>query len=136
MIFVKVAEYDIEQTFHKKRLTFAIIDGQLKSISNDSRSHFEWLSKDYGITLENFDNIIRGYVLNDGIYLYKGFQFNEVDDSEIESKVLIEIVQQANIYNKWQYKEYKVHSGMIQGVVGEVWKPKKELCTINIKDVQ
>ena len=133
---MKTAQYEIEQKFHKKRLTFAILDEHCKFISNDTRSHFEWLDEDYGVTIEDFENIVRGYVLENCIYLYKGFQFNEIDDSELESNILMEIVQQANIYNKWQYKEYKVHSGMIQGVVGEVWKPKKELCTINIKDVQ
>lgn len=133
---MKTAQYEIEQKFHKKRLTFAILDEHCKFISNDTRSHFEWLNEVYGVTIEDFENIIRGYVLEDGIYLYKGFQFNEIDDSELESNILMEIVQQANIYNKWQYKEYKVHSGMVQGTVGEVWKPKKEMCTIKIKDVQ
>lgn len=67
------------------------------------------------------------------MYVYKGHQFKAVDDSEIPSDTLIEIVQHANVYNKWGYNKYKVYSGMESGSIGEVCKSINTMCLINIK---
>lgn len=121
-----------EQDLHKSRLAFAVIADKCVFTLNDCRSHWEWLSQDYEVTKSDFENIVRSYVFNDNIYLYKGSDFVEIADSEIESSTLVEIVQQANIYNKWKYSRYIVYSGMTEGNIGEVWKPVRVLCSVNV----
>ena len=42
------------------------------------RGHKQWLQEDYGISDEKFEQIVRGYIRNGKIALYKGKSFNKL----------------------------------------------------------
>lgn len=121
-----------ESNFHKRRLTFAVLDNEVKYTIGDKRSHFDWLNQDFNVTEQQFGNIIRGYVYKEKIYFYRGFQFVAVDDAEITNEILLDIIQKANVFNTWEIKEYKVISGVIPGKIGEPWKPVKDIGTVEV----
>lgn len=60
------------EKFHKEQIAFAMIpDGNGKNMqyelvfnedSTDDRDHMHWLMDDYGITLEVFEGLVRGYI--------------------------------------------------------------------------
>ena len=47
--------------FHRSRIAFLIIDGEVNFLANSEMSHYEW-AKTLGINDEQFASIVRGYV--------------------------------------------------------------------------
>jgi hypothetical protein len=63
-----------------------IIDNQVKYLTNSSMDHREWYNS-LGFDPNNFDNIVRGYVLENKIIFFKGMMFNY--DEEVINKARI-----------------------------------------------
>ena len=61
------------------RRLFFILDGQLKCIADEKMDHREWISS-LGLPLDNFENIVRGYVIDGKIVFFKGSTFNYDDE--------------------------------------------------------
>ena len=104
-----------EQEFHNQRKAFAIFDDKLNWCPL-GLSHHEWLV-DGGLFQEAvFNDIVRGYVVETGIYFYQGdFQTNQyVED----------------IAKSW-YRTIDttkpVYCGVQKGEIGERWKPIKQI---------
>lgn len=61
------------------RMIFFIWDGQLKCIADEKMDHREWITS-LGLPLDNFENLIRGYVVDGKIVFFKGSTFNYDDE--------------------------------------------------------
>lgn len=63
--------------FHKSRIAFLIINNNVEFLKSSGMSHIEW-AKTLGINEQEFNNLVRGYVLNNNIVFYKGnFAFDD-----------------------------------------------------------
>lgn len=119
-----------ETKFHEHRVAFAIIDGSLHSIANDSRSHKEWLMEEFNLSVQDFEVLIRGYVLEDNIVFYRGANFI-CDDEVIAAahkyfRYLLNFTS-SNLVN--------VCAGVKMGQIGEVWPPEKflfQICRLSV----
>ena len=113
--------------FHKRRIAFAFVDGQCRFNDNldDDRDHQHWVCEDYGLTKDEFENLIRGYMLPGKIVLYQSSHFLEVDLSKLSVEDLLILL---HTYKK-TYKEElaTIYNGVKIGVVGEEWSGKSEV---------
>ncbi len=107
---------EVEQKFHKSRIAFMIIDGELVYLSDSGMSHREWYVS-LGLDESLFDSIVRGYYKSGKVLFYKG-NF-ECDD---------EVINCAASYGN-EVKEYVddenalVYAGVIKGEIGQAWEP-------------
>ena len=60
-----------EAEFHKKRIAFLIVNNEILFLQNSPMTHYEW-AKSINIDVSNFDEITRGYALNNEIFFYHG----------------------------------------------------------------
>ena len=53
------------ESFHLRRLAFIWINDELffNENPNDDRDHQHWVCEDFGITVEEFERLPRGYIL-------------------------------------------------------------------------
>ena len=76
---------DEARDFHKQRKSFIILDGQLEFFpEGSSMSHYEYCETK-GLTKEVFNQITRGYYLNDNAVFYKD---NFIYDEEVIENAL------------------------------------------------
>lgn len=108
-------------TFHQTRIPFAIINHKLVYTMFDKRSHKEWLKQVYGVSEEEYENIIRGYMKDGQVFFYKTSNFEPVDMQQlgIDSLKHIQIISMVymNKYNP------KCFNGMHIGESGTQWEP-------------
>ena len=64
---------------NNNRILFMIIDKQVKYYQGADMDHKEWYIS-LGLDLNNFDNIIRGFIADGKIVFYKGQNFNYDDE--------------------------------------------------------
>ena len=64
---------------NNKRILFMIIDNQVKYYQGDEMDHKEWYVS-LGLDVNNFDNVVRGFVADGKIVFYKGQNFNYDDE--------------------------------------------------------
>ena len=113
--------------FHKRRIAFAFVDGQCRfnSNSDDDRDHQHWVCEDYGLTKDEFENLIRGYMLPGKIVLYQSSHFSEINLSELSAADVLTLL---STYKKAYQSSYvTLYNGAKIGVVGEEWPGKIEL---------
>ncbi len=109
-----------EAEFHKKRIAFLIVNNEILFLQNSPMTHYEW-AKSINIDVSNFDEITRGYALNNEIFFYHGnFDVNEkvIEDAKIYTKIICE---------KFNLKNPSVYAGMEIGEIGTRWKPKVKI---------
>ncbi len=104
-----------EQIYHNSRTIFAIINDSLR-YGPLGFSHADWLIGQLDMSVNTFNETIRGYVDESGIYFYQG-------DFETNDKVETTALRYADLINK----ELPIYCGCIKGEVGEKWKPIKKL---------
>lgn len=112
-----------DNRFHKSRVAFVEVEGKTKFLKNSDMSHKEWVDKEFGITDEEFEKMVRGYIKDGEIYLYVGKGFRTTP--ELESRVrelTVEICKETNME-----RPKAVYCGMNVGKVGEVWTPIKRI---------
>ena len=102
---------------------FAIINNKLMVAEpNDSRSHTRWFLDSGWIQSEYdevFEEIVRGYAYNGGLFVYRGRYFSEDGIIQTLMGFIIEIAEKLFLSptsNVWL--------GAIPGAIGEVWAPK------------
>ncbi len=91
--------------FHKQRIAFIIMDGNIQYIKNSEISHWEYCES-RGISKEEFNELIRGYYYNGELIFYKNdFIY---DDNVIK----IAMMYLKMIMNDCELKEVKVYFGL------------------------
>lgn len=129
---IELSDKEIENAanFHKRRIAFAFVDGQCRFNDNpdDDRDHQHWVCEDYGLTKEEFENLIRGYMLPGKIFIYQSSHFLEIDLSKLSVEDLLILLR---TYKKI-YKEEPVtiYNGVEIGVVGEEWPGRAKVLKI------
>lgn len=114
-----------EEKFHQSRIAFAVINGKLEFTIFDKRDHKQWLSDVFNITDDEFENIIRGYIKESGIYIYRSSKFCPVNMGELSTSVLKHIKMLCSVYVHTY--DIPCYSGMKIGNAGEEWEPKMKL---------
>ena len=56
------------------KILFMIVDGQVQICTNEGMDHREWYNS-LGLNPDNFDRIVRGFILDNRIIYYKGSNF-------------------------------------------------------------
>jgi hypothetical protein len=77
------------RAFHKQRVMFVFYNGELHRKYHTEQSHIEWFLQEGWIQNsqdEKFNDLIRGYYDETGIYFYKGHAFST--DKELENFVI------------------------------------------------
>lgn len=105
-----------EKKFHMARVAFIILNNEIKYLRNSEMSHIEWC-RELGISEDEFNNIVRGYVYNGEIvYYYGDFKYDErVINMAVDTYE--KIARDNGLVN------YSVYCGVAKGKVGEIWKP-------------
>lgn len=102
--------------FHKRRIAFIVYEDKVFYIKDSTFSHWEF-AQTIGISKEVFDNLCRGYYLDEKLIFYKG-NF-EYDDELINfaKRYFDEIKRELNL------GKVKVYFGQKVGKIGEAWPP-------------
>lgn len=119
------------EAFHRRRLAFAWVNGQLtfNTNENDDRDHQHWLLEDFGISVEEWETLPRGYMMEDRIQLFIGSDFRPLDTSIISVTDFNNLLHtHATRYNS---ESVKVYNGVKIGKVGEIWPPMECLGTFD-----
>jgi len=94
---------DNARDFHKSRMAFIIFDNCVEFLPHgSSMSHFEYCQTK-NISKSEFNNIIRGYYLNDNLVFYKD---NFIYDDALIIESLIHIKTIAKVLNKRKFNIY------------------------------
>lgn len=110
-----------ERDFHDNREIFycrKVDDNafQLVECNTTGLSHHKWMVDICGMSEDTFENTVRGFKDNDGVYFYKGSEFKNDTD-----------VEQAACAIGVLFRPRKIYCGMKPGEVGEKWQPIKEI---------
>lgn len=107
-------------TFHKSRIAFAILsDGKCAVNIKDIREHRVYLQEDFGISFEEFENLVRGYIKPGRIVFYKTSGFYPIDN--ISEKILSIVSEKALEF--FGSGKYEIWNGLKIGKFGEEWQP-------------
>ena len=112
-----------EKEFHKSRVAFLILNGEIHYLRNNEMSHTEWY--DTLDSNEDFSEITRGYVLNNNIVYYFGDFEYDGRTIEVAKKTHQKIAADNGLC------EYSVYCGVTKGSVGDVWPPKFKVADIS-----
>lgn len=126
-IILSQAETEAAANFHKNRLPFAWVKGDLVFNTNegDTRDHQHWLLEDYGVSIEEWELSNRGYIMDNKIQLFIGSGFEPLDFDEVTESDLRKLVAMHNkIFNR---QTVKVYNGVKVGKIGEIWEPLIDL---------
>lgn len=119
--------------FHKNRIAFGDVLGEYRfnTDESDDRDHQHWICEDYGLSIDEFEGIIRGYMVDGEIYFYRSSDFRCVNEHEINLETLHKVLE---IYQEnFVSKEVNIYNGVNIGKVGERWIPKKKLLIIKLE---
>lgn len=112
-----------EAKYHRERIMFAVLNGELKVAVGDERSHIDWLREDYDIGPVEFETIVRGYVKSGRVVFYKGSEFSCIS-SETELPASLDLV--FNYLCEHNHTgQYEVCNGVTVGEIGTVWAVAK-----------
>lgn len=98
------------------RVLFMIIDNEIKYLINSNMDHKEWY-KSLNLDIEEFDNIVRGFVLDNKIVFYKGFFKYDKETIKIAELYYPSIRKYLN------NPTLEVYCGVYPGKQGEKWEP-------------
>lgn len=119
--------------FHKSRIAFGDVYGLLRFNTDplDDRDHQHWICEDYNMEIADFENIIRGYIVDGEIYFYTGSDFRCVSEHKITLEMIKNIIE---VYkNHFSNSDVIIYNGVIIGKVGERWAPKNKLLDIKLR---
>lgn len=119
--------------FHKNRIAFGDVLGEYRFNTNklDDRDHQHWICEDYGLSVDEFESIIRGYMVDGEVYFYRGSDFRCVNEYEINLDNLYKVLE---VYKEnFASNEVNIYNGVHIGKVGERWLPKKKLITVKLE---
>ena len=99
------------------RVLFMIVNNQVQYLTNSTMDHREWYNS-LGMDLNNFDNIVRGYVIENKIIFFKGMMFNYDEEVINAAKVFT-----TSIRNYLNNPSLEVYCGIIVNGQGQKWEP-------------
>lgn len=111
------------EKFHRSRVPFAWIDKKLVFNDNagDDRDHQHWLLEDFGISVEEFETMNRGYMIESRIQLFKGSKFEPINMDDVSVTDFSSLTHKhREIFNS---TEVTICNGVHVGKVGEIWEP-------------
>ena len=106
-----------EQEFHSQRKAFAIFDDKLNWSPDNLCSHREWLVDSDLFDEAQFEDLVRGYIDETGIYFYQGTNFETNEYVEDIAKSWMNSINTTS----------PVYCGVVKGNIGERWKPIKKI---------
>ena len=117
------------------KILFMIINNEVKYSQDSNMDHREWYNS-LGLDQNNFDNIIRGYIIDNKIVFFKGSNFN-YDEEVIRSAKAFG----PNIIATYNNPSLEVYCGAIITQGGTKWEPvlhlkKEELVVEQPKPIE
>ena len=110
-----------EERFHQNRIAFAWLNGKWEYNEYDKRDHLHWLHEDFNISIKEYENIPRGYMIEDRIQLFIGSKFEEIDDNTL---LLLNIKELLEKYKSvYDSNNINIFNGVIVGNIGDIWEP-------------
>jgi len=94
-----------------------IINNGVKILPNTSMDHREWYTS-LGLDLNNFESIIRGYIMDNKIVFFKGSSFTYDDDTYKAA-----IIYSPTIRNYFNNQNLEVCCGIIINGYNSKWEP-------------
>lgn len=119
--------------FHMSRVAFAILkDGSCAINVKDVREHRVYLQEDYGVSFEEFENLVRGFIKFGRIVFYKTLSFTPIENIPEE---VIKMVAEVAL-NFFGAGEYEIWNGLKISKLGEEWEPvqKKGIVKVGSKE--
>lgn len=106
--------------FHNGRVAFAFLeDGALACNIHDQREHRVYLKEDFGVSDEQFEKLVRGYIKPGRIVFYKSSHFAKVDEDVINYIDTVGVLA----VQSFGAGKYEIWNGVCIGNPGEEWKP-------------
>ena len=99
------------------RVLFMIVDNQVKYLTDSNMDHREWYNS-LGMDPNNFDNIVRGYVLENKIIFFKGMMFNYDEEVIKAARVFTPSIRLA-----LNNPSLEVYCGIVVNGQGQKWEP-------------
>ena len=99
------------------RVLFMIIGNEVKYLQNSSQDHREWYLS-MGLDANLFDSIVRGYVIDNKIIYFKGFNYSYDNDVIKAAKVFT-----PSIRAYLNQDNLEVYCGILFQGVGREWEP-------------
>lgn len=108
--------------FHKERVAFAIVNGEVLYLKNSELSHMGWLVGGGIVKVDKYPKIVRGYYRDGILAFYRGDFKGDLKVERTALEYAERIMQDLGI------EEIKsIYCGVVEGEIGEIWKPVKEL---------
>ena len=109
-----------------KKILFMVIDNKVKYLSDSDMDHREWY-KSLNLDLDEFDNVVRGFILDNKIVFYKGLFKYDNETIDIAEKMDPEMRKKLNNPN------LEVYCGVYTNE-GEKWEPIHRVDNPNINN--
>ena len=106
-----------EREFHSQRRAFAIFDDKLNWNPDNFYTHHEWLVGTGLFSEAQFEDLVRGYTDDTGIYFYQGSNFETNEYVEDIAKSWMNSIDTSK----------PVYCGVTKGKVGDRWLPIKQI---------
>ncbi|MBR2679115.1 MAG: hypothetical protein IKE63_06830 [Bacilli bacterium] len=98
------------------KILFMIIDDQVKYLTDSDMDHREWYTS-LGLNPNNYENIVRGFVIDEKIIFFKGMNF--IYDNE----VITMAKRHAPGIRLYLNNDYAVYCGIQANSLGGKWEP-------------
>ena len=98
------------------KILFIVWNGEIKFLQNSTMDHKEWYLS-LGGNLEDYDNVIRGYIVEDKIIFFKANLNYDTEVIDFATKMGFTMKQQLN------QPSYKICCGINPGHDGVKWEP-------------
>ena len=108
------------------KILFIVFNGEIKFLQNSTMDHKEWFLS-LGGNMDNYDNTIRGYIMNNMIIFFKA---NLNYDDEVIDFATKNGLKIQELINK---PDYKICCGINPGHDGIKWEP---ILILNDKDLE
>ena len=132
-------EAENAEHFHNERIAFAWINSLVNplllviNLQEREKDHQHWVMDEYGLSLDEFEKIPRGYIFEDNIKVYKGTNFEPLSEEEF-NEIKSDLSEIKGIYCRVNHKDEKekivVYNGVNVGKVGDIWTPIEKKCEI------
>ena len=99
------------------KILFMIVDNEVKYLADTKMDHREWYLS-LGYDNNNFDNIVRGYIIEGKIVFFKGMNFN-YDEEVIKEAKKYASGMRLTLNNP----QLEVWCGIVINSYGEKWEP-------------
>jgi len=111
------------------KILFMIVDDEVKYLTNSDMDHREWYIS-LGYDNNNFDNLVRGFVMEGKIIFFKGMNFNY--DEEV-IKIAKKYAQ--SIRSTLNNPNLEVCCGIVINSYGEKWEPVYTLSEADLNNI-